>query len=262
MSNRIVFSDPSFSAAFNPTKKSDTSVTITQFTPQIYSVQKSQWSEVTHQWIASKELVFRNPKQNHARIQQKYSDLRTDASIYLTGACIIPILTAWVANFFLPQKPLSLRGITFSLTTYAVFKATAVVWAVSLPLIWCVTKVLEMRNTPQDRLTMLEQKLRFSKFKKDASACAVVVSVIASCIGIYLWYGGRITIRGFVYSTTLNQSLILTAGSMAATFLTIRSYDQYSKLCQDHAFDLAAKVLLASDDALVPDPLIERKDYV
>lgn len=262
MPNRIVFSDPSFSAVFTPIKKSDTSLTVTQFAPQIYSVQKSEWSEAAHQWIPSKEIVFRNPKQNHARIQQRYSELRSIAWTYLTGACIISILTAWIANFFLPQKPLSLRGITLSLTTHAVFKASTVVWTFSVPLIWCVTKVLEMRNTPQDPLTTLEQKLRFAKYKKDASAYAAVVSVVASCIGIYLCNVGRFTLRGSVYSATLNQSLILTAGPIIATFLTIRSYDQNSKLCQDHAFDLAAKVLSASDDALVPAPLIERKDYV
>lgn len=263
MSNRIVFSDPSYNACFTPKQKSKDSVVITQFAPQIYGMQKSQWSEVTHEWMPiSKEIVFRNPKQNNDWIQQRYAELRTIAWTYLTGGCIMTILTSWVSGFFLSQnKTLRLRGITLPLTTHAVFKASATAWTVTLPLLWCITKVLEIRNTPPDALTKLEQKLRFSKFKKDASAYVAVVSIIISFIGLYLWYGGRITIRGSVYSTTLNQSFILTIGSMMATFLAVKSYDQQSNFCHDHAFDLAAKVLSASDDAIVPDPLIEKKDY-
>lgn len=262
MSSRIVFSDPSYNASFNPKKKSDTSVTITQFAPQIYGVQKSQWVELIKEWgPTSKEIVFRNPKLNNAWIQQRYSELRTTAWNYLTIACLISISTAWIANFFLPQKALSLRGITFSLTTYAVSKASTAVGIASLPLIWGVTKVLEIRNTPQSALTVLEQRLRFSKYKKDASAYGVVVSLITSCIGLYLCNVGKIPILRSVYRATFYQAIILTAGSMMATFLTVRSYDQQTKLCRDLAFDLAAKVLSASDDAVVPAPLIERKDY-
>jgi hypothetical protein len=264
MPSRIVFSDPSYNACFTPKQKSKDSVVITQFAPQIYGMQKSQWSEVTHEWMPiSKEIVFRNPKQNNNLVQQRYSDRRTIAWAYLTGACIMTILTSWVSGFFLSQNiTLRLRGITIPLTTHTVFKASTAAWAVTLPLIWCITKVLEIRNTPQHALTKLEQRLRFSKFKKDASAYAAVVSLITSSIGIYLYHAGRITLRGSVYRLTPNQAFILTAGSMIATFLTAISYDRQTQLCRDHAFDLAAQVLSASDDAVVPDPLIERKDYV
>jgi len=252
MAHRIVFSDLSFKVAFSPKQASNGSVTITQFQPQVYSVQTK----------GLKEIVFRNPQQNNAFNQKRHSELRKELAVYLTIACLLPILISWSADFFFQQdRTLTCRGMAIPLTTRAISKASSAFWAASCVVIWCVTKVLENQRTPRNELTLREQRFKFFKFKRDASVYTAAAFGITTFIGFYLRTLSRITIQG--YSLTPNRTFILIAGSMLASFLALLSFDRQTKFCREEAFDLAVKVISESSkkEGEFPNPLIERKAY-